>query len=80
MSVAQFMAGFFFFFFGVALGGILLFEAFAIWTKGYPTISMITAQMVQAQPQISVLVAFVVGGFLTLLVAHFTDVLALWKP
>jgi hypothetical protein len=80
MDVGQFMAGFFFFFVGLTIATIFLFEAFAIWTKGYPTISMITAQMVQAEPQISVLVAFVVGGFLALLVAHFTDVLALWKP
>lgn len=79
MSGGQFASGLFFAVVGAALAFVFAYEAWAIWF-GHATISDMTADLIDLQPHLAVLVAFVLGGAICLLVAHFADVLSIWKP
>jgi hypothetical protein len=79
MNAGQLASGLFFAVVGLALAFVFLYEAWAIWT-GHATISDMTADLINMRPQIAVVVAFVLGGSICLIVAHFADVLSFWRP
>ena len=80
MSVGQALAGAFFAIVGLALGGLCIGEAIAIWLGTDSTISAIIAGQLTDHPRAGVVWAFIAGAIIMLLLVHFADVFKLWQP
>ena len=64
----------------IGFGGALAYETYAIAAGKTPTISRIAAGEITVHPKRSIVIAFVVGGVVTGLVAHFADMVRVWQP
>ena len=80
MTVGRALAGAFFALTGLALGGLCLGEALAIWLRTDSTISAIIAGQLTDHPRAGVVWAFIAGAIIMLLLVHFADVFKLWQP
>lgn len=80
MTVGRALAGAFFAIVGLALGGLCIGEALAIWLRTDSTISAILAGELTDHPRMGVVWGFIAGAVIMLLLVHFSDVFKLWRP
>jgi hypothetical protein len=73
-------SGAFFASLAIGLGGALAYETYAILSGKTPTISKIAAGEIAVHPHRGMVIAFVAGGAVTGLVAHFADLIRVWRP